>query len=89
MKNLKKLGKSLSKVEQKSITGGSGSTCGGPSPADLASGFPPTCVEGEEYLLPPCNFEQQQLADSGCSYWKCVCGKAAGVKDDFLTKPIK
>lgn len=67
MKNLLNLGKSLSKIEQKSITGG--------------NGFPDECIPGEEYLSPQCDTQQQALADSGDTYWQCICGTDAGIWD--------
>ena len=89
MKNLKNLGESLSKKQQKLIRGGNGegsSNCSGPTPAEIAQGFPASCSATDAFLSPGCNGVQQSLADSGCSYWKCVCGKESGVKEDFPFK---
>jgi hypothetical protein len=68
MKNLSSIGKPLTKNHQKLIIGGN------PPP-----GFPDECLPEGNYLLPACNHEQQELADNGDTYWKCICGKSKGI----------
>ena len=77
-KSILNIGKALNKAEQKEVFGGNPPITVVGSPG-VPVGLPDTCEEGEAYLLPPCNGEQQALADQGNSYWKCVCGKASGV----------
>lgn len=75
------IGKTLNKVEQKEIFGGA--VPGGPP------GFPEKCEKTGAYELPPCNEEQQTLADQGDPYWYCVCGKDLSLDKDaggFLDK---